>query len=386
MDSGKSEKFSVGIARCRSYDPDEVSHALRLAISRSGGFPEIAGDEVLIKTNLLSPSPPENAVTTHPQVLRALAGEIKRRNNSVHIADSPGYLFNDAENLLSVTGLKAISDDAAVNVGLLSDRGMRLVKSESFAVLSEARIACRYLDAPFVVNAAKLKTHVETEISCCIKNIFGTADTSTRKKAHRSISQTRLANAIVDLFTIRPPQFNVLDAIIGMEGDGPSHGRPREIGWLIAGRNALAVDWAAAEIMCYRSPLEIPLLFAAASRGIGPRERSEIILDGADWSELPSHGFKKSTNIVRMMPTFIRGLVHNLVSLSPCLQRKKCDRCGICKRVCPVDEISLESASFPLINPKDCVKCLCCNEMCPTGAMSVHKNFIARAVSKLRGE
>jgi uncharacterized protein (DUF362 family)/Pyruvate/2-oxoacid:ferredoxin oxidoreductase delta subunit len=381
---GNYGRFQVGVARCESYDRSEVQDALGLVLSRAGWRAE-RGGEVLIKANLLSPSSPDKAVTTHPEVLRAIADELRRHDKTVHITDSPGYIFSDRNRLLGATGVgKLVSD--GVTVGIMSDLGVRSVRRESFRVLKEARIASRYLDAPYVINSAKLKTHVETEISGCIKNIFGTADTATRKKCHQSPSQTVLAEAITDLFIIRPPDFNIVDAVVTMEGDGPSHGKPRKTGWLLAGENALAVDWVASHIMCYRDPLDIPLMQAASSRGIGPRDRSEIALEGAEWSDLPSWGFRKSTNLVRMMPTFLRGLVHNLVSLRPELESERCVKCGICAHVCPVDAIKGYFGTYPSINRLSCVKCLCCHEMCPTGAMAVHKNFLASLANMIRGE
>ncbi|MDR1943540.1 MAG: DUF362 domain-containing protein [Synergistaceae bacterium] len=380
------DKFTVGIARCEGYGDDETREALRLAISRAGGLPDIPCDEVLIKANLLAPSAPEEAVTTHPSILSALAGEMRGMDKSVHIADNPGYIFTNKEHLFGVTGIKSLSRAGGISFGLLSDLGVRPVKSDSFRAIPEARMAVRYLDAPYVINAAKLKTHVETETTGCIKNIFGAADTATRKKCHQSRSLLHLANAITDLFSIRPPDFNVMDAVVGMEGDGPSHGSPRKIGWILSGRNALAVDWAASLIMGYRDPLKIPLINAAASRGMGPRAQSEIILEGAVWSDLPSYGFKKSSGALRLVPTFLRGLAHNLVSLAPGLERGGCVRCGVCKQVCPVDAISDGADSYPAIKRNICVKCLCCHEMCPTGAMAVRKNILASIAGRFRGD
>ncbi|MDR1965113.1 MAG: DUF362 domain-containing protein [Synergistaceae bacterium] len=380
----------VGIARCASYDPGEVAESLALAIERAGGMPPIESPDVLIKANLLSPSAPDRAVTTHPEVLRAIVGEVRKiGNHPVHIADNPGYIFTSAEALMDRTGVGRLAEIEGVTVGLLAEGGLRSVSSGSFRVLSEARVSKRYLDAGYCINAAKLKTHVETETSGCIKNIFGTADTSTRKICHSSASQRRLAEAIVDLFSIRPPQFHILDAVVGMEGDGPSHGTPRRIGFLLAGRSALAVDWVAATIMGYENPLCIPVLDAASARGLGPSRRSEITLRGAEWGELPAVGFKKSSGLVRMFPTFLRGLAHSLVSITPRLEREKCVRCGICGKVCPVNAISdgpsgADRKRYPKVNRRSCVRCLCCHEMCPTGAMAAHKNLPARLAASLR--
>lgn len=381
-------RYLLGIARCGHYGEAEIRRALSLAVGRAGGLPDIPSREVLIKANLLAPSPPEKAVTTHPEILRALIGEIKDKKSDarIQIADNPGYIFTNAQGLFAATQVAPLTEIEGVALGILSNLGVREVAREDFKTLSSARIANRYLDAGYCVNAAKLKTHVETEMTGCVKNIFGTADTATRKKAHQSISRTHLADAIADLFSIRPPEFNILDAVVGMEGDGPSHGRAKALGWILASRNALAADWAGAVIMGYRNPLDIPLIKAAAERGLGPSSREDIELIGADWGELPAEKFRKSSGSLRLLPTFLRGTAHNLVSLKPTLNRPLCVRCWICQKVCPVDAIEKGADAYPRIKRDLCVKCLCCHEMCPTGAMDVGKNFLAAFLSHLRGE
>ena len=379
----------MGLARCESYDREEVGPAIRAAVGRAGGFPGKIADSVLIKTNALSPSPPEKAVTTHPGIIEGIVREVMSAARGgdvfVRVADNPGYVFTDSSLLFRETGLAGLEAVPRVSVGTLSDLGVRRIEGVGFRVLPDARVSARYLDAAYCVNAPKLKTHVETEMSGCIKNIFGSADTETRKKAHRSSSQMRLADAIVDIFSIRPPEFNIVDAVVGMEGDGPSHGTPRRIGLIVAGQNALAVDWVLCRVMCYSDPASIPLMRAAIDRGIGPVTESEIALNGADWDELPSDGFKKSTGALRALPTIIRGLAHGLLKIEPGLDEALCVGCWICKDVCPVNAVS-DAGQYPRIDRKKCVRCLCCHEMCPTGAMAVRKNLIASLVSRMSGD
>ncbi|MDR0653635.1 MAG: DUF362 domain-containing protein, partial [Synergistaceae bacterium] len=358
------------------------------AVERAGGMPENAGGDALVKANLLSPAEPERAVTTHPEIVRAAAEEIRKHCGArVHIADNPGFIFTDTAELFKKTGIEEAAALDGVSCGLLADMGFREVENGGFKTLTSARVSARYLDAAFCVNAPKLKTHLETEISGCLKNIFGTADTETRKKCHNSRSQKRLADAIVDLYSVKPPQFHVMDAIESMEGDGPSHGLPRKTGFVLAGANALAVDWVAAIVMGYDNPANIPLLASAASRGMGPASQDEISLVGVEWDELPARGFKKSSGYVRALPVFLRGIGYRLVSVAPRLDPDKCVKCGICARVCPVDAILPLSGAgdgFPFVERNKCVCCLCCHEMCPTGAITAHKNLFARLIEKSR--
>jgi uncharacterized protein (DUF362 family)/Pyruvate/2-oxoacid:ferredoxin oxidoreductase delta subunit len=379
--------FKVGVARCGDYRRENVSRAVAEAVERAGGMPGNVCCDALVKANLLSPAEPERAVTTHPEVARAVAAEIRQRFGSrVHIADNPGFIFTDTTDLFKKTKIEEAAADGVMSYGLLADSGFRGADTGAFKALSTARISTRYLDAEFCVNAPKLKTHLETEISGCLKNIFGTADTETRKKCHNSRSQKRLSDAILDVYSVKPPQFHVMDAIESMEGDGPSYGRPIKTGFILAGANALAVDWAAATVMGYGNPADIPLLAAAAARGMGPASRGEISLVGAEWDELPVKGFKKSSGYVRALPTFLRGVGYKLVSVTPRLDPDKCVKCGICARVCPVGAILPSSAlkGFPLVERHKCVRCMCCHEMCPTGAMTAYKNLFARLIEKSR--
>ncbi|HOB10932.1 MAG: DUF362 domain-containing protein [Acetomicrobium sp.] len=376
-----TDKFLVSVSRCSSYEADEVYNALADALEMIGGWPKTnMPNELLFKTNLLAPKPPDKAVTTHPSVVRALIKLVRNSGFSgkITVADSPGHLHADKkEELLKLTGmLDAVKDDGNAVATILSDAGFVTLKRPSNVVLKDLSVSKRYYEAPFVVNIAKLKTHVETEITACVKNCFGIADTDTRKKAHLSTSINRLCNAIIDLYSINPPKINILDGIYAMEGNGPTHGKPRFAGLLMASENALAVDFVAAKAMGYKDPLDIPLINLAAKRGIGPSSMSDITIIGIDPDNLEIKGFAKRASSSRMLPTWLRGWAHRWVALSPHLQEVNCIRCGVCVKVCPKSAIKMNP--LPEIDRRICVKCLCCHEMCPTGAMEVRENFIMK--------
>lgn len=386
MDSGAmvvSNQWTVGIAPCREYSPECVEEALGLAITRAGGLALPSVEEVLLKVNLLAPRPPEDAVTTHPELVAATSKFLRSQefSGTIRVADNPGYVFASAfSRLLDITGMARVKEAERLEVGLLSDNGVQELEGYLGKRLRSPRVSARYLHAPFVVNMAKLKTHVETEMTGCVKNIFGIADIQTRKQAHSSRSKWDLMDAILDLFLMRKPNFNILDAVYCMEGNGPSHGMPRHCGWIVVGTEAAAVDYVGATIMGYKDPLEIPLLCVASTRLRMELSPETIQLVGADWDELPVKGFQRSTGALRMLPTFLRGWAHRLVSMHPCLVEQTCTRCTICAKVCPVDAIEMNP--YPVINKKRCVSCLCCHEMCPTGAMHVSRNWLAEVLAR----
>jgi uncharacterized protein (DUF362 family)/Pyruvate/2-oxoacid:ferredoxin oxidoreductase delta subunit len=341
------------------------------------------GGNILLKANLLAPVRPESAVTTHPRVLEALVewSMEKSPSSAVIISDSPGYLFSGQWPLfIANCGLETIRKNCGCTISPLNDEGFVESKAKNLFMLNGLRIPAKVSRMETVLNVAKLKTHVETEITCCLKNTFGYLDTATRKRAHRSGSLRSLCNAILDAHVSRMPDWNILDAVIGMEGNGPSHGDPRPTGWIIASRNALAVDFVAATIMGYENPFSIPLLSEAAKRGLGPVEKENIELRGAEWRDLPVPGFRKApTALRRFVPTPLRGFAHSFVRLSPSWNSTNCTFCGACSAVCPVGAIQ-QVGEKVRIRRSLCVRCLCCNEMCPTGAMGVKQGFLARVL------
>jgi len=53
----------------------------------------------------------------------------------------------------------------------------------------------------------------------------------------------------VDLHHLFPRQFAIVDGIIGMEGNGPIQGTPKQAGVLVAGSDVVAVDATCCRIM-----------------------------------------------------------------------------------------------------------------------------------------
>jgi len=375
--------FVVSCVPCDSYGRAAVEEAVREAFRLCRFFP-LEAVPTLLKANLLSPSDPSRAVTTHPEILRALLTElIKAGCPDVMIGDNPGYIFRHQEKaLFQKTGVSEICEDLPARFGLLSSDGYMEVRPQKAEKLQTVRISKILMNFPRLIGVSKLKTHVETEMTGSIKNLFGAIDTDTRKKAHGARSRTYLLEAIVDIFSVRAPDLFVLDAVEGMEGWGPSHGKPKRVGWVASSSNALALDYVQAVMMGFSDPFDIPLLSIASKRLDGPAGKEDIELRGARWDDLPCEGFERAPSLVRWVPSFLRGAAHHMVRLKPSLSRAACIKCGICEKVCPVNAILFSPGRWPEIDRKKCVQCLCCHEMCPTGAMEVRESYLSRLLKK----
>lgn len=59
-----------------------------------------------------------------------------------------------------------------------------------------------------------------------------------------------------------------MDGILGMEGNGPSHGKPVNSGVILASPDCVSLDIIAAEMIGF-DPLKVPTTAGAVKKGFG---------------------------------------------------------------------------------------------------------------------
>ncbi len=108
--------------------------------------------------------------------------------------------------------------------------------------------------------ASKAKTHILTLITGSAKNLFGLVPGLEKPLFHSRFHDPALfAGMIVDLNEMVKPRLHIIDAVTGMEGDGPTSGNPRKIGVILAGTNAFALDMILCRLMSV-DPAEVRFL------------------------------------------------------------------------------------------------------------------------------
>jgi NAD-dependent dihydropyrimidine dehydrogenase PreA subunit len=196
--------------------------------------------------------------------------------------------------------------------------------------------------------------------------MFGIIPGGKKAKLHTySRSIKGFAELLVDIYQIRIPDLNIMDAIIGMEGVGPTNGEIRVINRIISSDNGISLDSVMAAMMGIK-PVAIELLQVAKERNLGETDISKIIIDGE--LEVIS-GFKTPNNgiLQRIRKTMVPH-IFNLASVKPIVNHNKCKICKKCIEVCPVSAMNL-SNKFPEADRKKCISCFCCEEHCPYGAI-----------------
>ena len=193
---------------------------------------------------------------------------------------------------------------------------------------------------------------------------------------------------LVDLYEYSAPRLCICDAIVGMEGNGPTMGTPRPIGCLIAAKNGHMLD-AIASGLIGLSPEQIPTLQAARKRGLLPDDLSSIAVYGdpnqftvLDFKTVPAQSdvffHVLGDGLPGKLADFIAG---RIMTPFPKLDSSSCVGCGKCAQTCPAKAITMKRGK-PQINRSICIHCFCCQEFCPKGAMKVDRTWIGKLISK----
>ncbi|NUP98390.1 MAG: DUF362 domain-containing protein [Armatimonadetes bacterium] len=239
----------VVLASCDDYRREVVEAAVQRLLAPLGGWECFVqpGDRVLLKPNLISASRPEQAATTHPALLEALAVRLLELGARPFIGDAPAW-----------GGPVTVA--AATGVGELCERlGIPFVFFDRHAPLPSRHphVARRFhvdphvLEADLVINVPKMKAHQQLGFTGCMKNLYGCL--ARREKAWHHGAQSRsdlhFARYLVAYQAALPVQLHVVDAVVAMEGAGPRLGTPRHLGFLAAGTEAAAVDAVLADVI-----------------------------------------------------------------------------------------------------------------------------------------
>jgi len=367
-------KPKVSIVRCSNYYSASVLEATEKSIDLIGGITNYVrpGSKVLLKPNLLMAKEPEFGVTTHPEVVRAVARILKKINCQVFIGDGHGVLGNhivDTGEVYKKTGMERLA----------SEENIRIVKFEKRRWRGKFPLTTWLDDCDYFISLPKFKTHNLTILTGAIKNLFGLIPGTYKVELHKQyLARDDFAKILVDIYQLVKPSLTVIDAITAMEGNGPgTSGKLRNMGLLLVGSDCVALDSILALIMRL-SPYDILTNKEAAQRGLGCADIGSVAILGEKLEEVIKEPFLMPTSFIKNhIPTPIINIVKKLVHFYPLVNHNNCVRCGACIQACPEKVINIKDNQIA-INYSGCVSCFCCQEICPNAAIDTKKSLVAR--------
>lgn len=363
---------SVSIVKCPDYDILNVRNSVREALELIGGIGSIVseGDNVLLKVNALAARPASDYVTTHPSIVDAMIGEVRKAGGIPFVGDCSGEVFrNPTRKVFAESGIQRVCDENNVETLGFEATGFTRVDIPGGKVFDHVNIADKVLEADVVVSLPKLKTHAETQYTGALKNMFGATPQGDRRKAH-SLGRTGFHKALADIYSVARADLAVLDGVWGMQGLGPSQGSKKFAGVVLASTDPVALDAVAVEVIGMRAS-EIEYLADAGARGLGQAGMEEINILG-ETVESVRVVFERPAS----MPVGLISKVLSIAKTCPEVEADECIACGVCSRACPSKAIEL--GEHAIIDHDRCIECYCCFELCPEGAVKVRKNWAYR--------
>ena len=345
-------------------DYDNVRNAVDSAFEH---FPtQVTGKKVLIKPNVLRSSEAEEGIVTHPAVLRSVVEKVEAMDPaSIIVGDNPG-LFNYGANEESFkkTGLMDAAKGYYQNIG---DDSQKVEFNPEF--MPTVSLSQAVLEADIIISLPKFKTHGLTVITGAIKNSYGFLPGALKVKLHKAAgSPERFHEMVVDVFRLRVPDLFILDAVVGMEGNGPASPDLRDIGLILASDNAVAMDSVMA-VMMGLEPTQLRFLQKAKELGLGENDLDKIEIIG-ELKKLPDYKIPPLGGEVIMNNEAIQGMIHSRTLLLPQVAPDLCTACETCIEQCPVSALSM-NGDIPQMDADTCITCFCCQEICPEKAISL---------------
>lgn len=364
----------VSFATCSSYA--DAAAAVLKALEPIGGPARFfrPGQKVLIKPNLLTDAAPDQAITTHPEIARAVIRLARAAGAIPCLADSCASALK-APVVWEKTGYRALCDQENVPLLNLEQSG-----SESFECGGvRFGVSKPVLEADLVVNLPKVKTHTLTILTAGVKNLYGTLPGFQKASLHKSFPKPDdMGRLLARLVEIVKPGLTLADGVVGMEGDGPSGGTPIALGFVAASVDPVSLDAALCQV------LGIPLAVVPWFQYL-PRERAEsITLVGEPPAPGSIHIRLPGTWKTRLIPRSLIRLLAPLVWVRPAIDPARCIRCGRCAAACPAQALQFEKGAVPTLKGRLCFGCCCCHEVCPVQAIRMTESWLMRCMSRGR--
>lgn len=379
---------TVVIKKCKEYKLEDIISNIESGLEMLGGLDRFVKpkEKVLLKVNCLFPSVPEKAVITHPVFLQAVIRVLKKNTSDIIIGDSPGFGNFASSNK---TGYKQVASVEGVTLVDFSEDGE--IRNENGVSYKTFKVTDYVNKVDKVINLPKLKTHGLMYMTMAVKNMLGTVAGTGKPSYHMRAGRDKLlfAQMLVDLYMAKPPVLNILDGIIGMEGNGPGGGDPVHTGVIVMGADGFAVDYVVPQIVGLNPDRVYTNI--VYKKNILKGRAIEVEIKGEKIADCLYKGFKpvadadesgKQMNKGVFFGFFMK-IIKDMITPKQVYLKKLCTGCLSCVKACPVDALVYDKNQKRIICDYDkCIRCFICQEICPEKAIVIKAPFSVKIFRK----
>ncbi len=378
-------KAKVSIVRAHDYDYAEIYAVMEQGIELIGGLDRIVspGSKVFVKINHLAPpSPAEKGIVTHPVFVEVVLDLLKAVGADITVGDD---IQSGSGDGFRVSGFRQMCQRVGVRLINLRETGFVETACRGH-FLEKVYLSKTLLDADVIINLPKLKTHSLCVFTGGVKNIYGAIPGGLRRKLHGEyIRSEDFSQVVTDIFSAARPQLTIMDGIIAMEGEGPAAGSLRRLGVILTSPDAVALDAVATKIIGL-NPMDIYTTRYSAERGLGIGNLPDIEVVGERIDSVTVPDFRPPASAInalaRRVPLFLPRFILGQLSIKPNVIERRCTGCAECKKICPVEAISV-SSEMAKIAHDICIECMCCHEVCRFDAIVLKQSTSGRIIQFL---
>ncbi len=251
----------------------------------------VKGKRVLLKPNAGRIATAESGITTNPQVVAAAIDAFIEAGASVAVGESPilGVKTIEAFEATGIASVARERDCPLIDMDALQP--VHMIVEEGVAIHS-LDVCPELVEYDVVVSIPVMKTHMHTVVTLAVKNMKGCLWRRTKIDLHmlpriEGMDDRPLNIAIADMSSVLRPHLSIIDGSIGMEGLGPSAGKPKKLDLVLAGVDPFATDAIACALMGLNAE-DVPHLRICARRGYGVIDLSMIQINPATWHDFSS--------------------------------------------------------------------------------------------------
>jgi uncharacterized protein (DUF362 family) len=235
----------VSIVRAPEYS-QEVYGTMRRVLAEHKL--QVRGRRVVLKPNLVE-FEPASTINTNPILVHAALEAFRSLGAEVAIAEGPGHRRGTLDLADAAGYFRVIPDFENIFTDLNLDEVSRVRLPHPVSRLDSLYLPNTVLGCDLLVSMPKMKTHHWVGATLSMKNLFGLVPGGVYGWPKNVLHWAGISESIVDLHSLFPRPFAIVDGIVGMDGNGPIQGRPKPVGVIVSGHDPVAVDATCCRIM-----------------------------------------------------------------------------------------------------------------------------------------